>query len=69
MGIVIGIYSIILVLSAVDSLKKSVEDSIASWEVMWFLWVNGPGREHGPDYPWWKYIEPSQPGAWRILKI
>ena len=61
MGIVIGIYSIILVLSAVDSLKKSVEDSIASLGSDVVFVGKWPWEDMGPDYPWWKYMSRPNP--------
>jgi len=63
LGIVIGIYSIILVLSAVDSLHKSVEDSINSLGSDVVFISKWPWEDMGPDYPWWKYMSRPNPTA------
>lgn len=63
LGIVIGIYSIILVLSAVDSLQKNVEDSISSLGSDVVFISKWPWEDMGPDYPWWKYLSRPNPDA------
>lgn len=61
LGITIGIFSIVLVYTLVDSLEKNIKSSIESmgknviyidkWE-----WMAG-----GNDYPWWKFV--NRPSA------
>lgn len=63
LGIVIGIFSIILVLSAVDSLRKNVEDSISSLGSDVVFVSKWPWEDMGPDYPWWKYLSRPNPTA------
>jgi len=63
LGIVIGIFLIIFVLSAVDSLKRSVEDSISSLGSDVVFISKWPWEDMGPDYPWWKYLSRPNPTA------
>lgn len=63
LGIVIGIFLIIFVLSAVDSLKRSVEDSISSLGSDVIFISKWPWEDMGPDYPWWKYLSRPNPTA------
>jgi putative ABC transport system permease protein len=60
MGVVIGIFVIILILAAVDSLKKDVNESISSLgdDV---VFIHKWSWEGGMDYPWWKYMLRPQP--------
>lgn len=55
LGVVIGIFVIILILASVDSLKKDVNESISSLgdDV---VYVHKWPWEGGFDYPWWKYL-------------
>lgn len=60
LGITIGIFAIILVYSVVDSLEKSIRDSVASLgdNVVYVQkWPFGGS----PDYPWWKYMNRPEP--------
>jgi putative ABC transport system permease protein len=55
-GITIGIFSIITVFTAVDSLEMNIKSSLQSLgkNVIYidkWQWVGG-----GNDYPWWKYV-------------
>lgn len=55
-GITIGIFSIITVFTAVDSLEMNIKNSLSSLgkNVIYvdkWQWVGG-----GNDYPWWKYV-------------
>jgi putative ABC transport system permease protein len=63
LGIVIGIFLIIFVLSAVDSLKRSVEDSISALGSDVIFISKWPWEDMGPDYPWWKYLSRPNPTA------
>lgn len=60
LGVVIGIFVIILILASVDSLKKDVNDSISSLgnDV---VFIHKWPWEGGFDYPWWKYMLRPQP--------
>jgi putative ABC transport system permease protein len=60
LGVTIGIFAIIAVFTIVDSLERSIKNSIS------FLGTNvihvqkWPNVFDGP-YPWWKYLQRSQP--------
>ena len=56
LGITIGIFSIVLVFTLVDSLEMNIRNSIQSLgkNVIYidkWQWVGG-----SKDYPWWKYL-------------
>jgi putative ABC transport system permease protein len=55
LGITIGIFSIISVLTVVDSLKSKINESIASLGSN-VVYVQKWPWEFGSDYPWWKYL-------------
>lgn len=62
LGVTIGIFCIISVLSAVDSLKRNLEsglDRLGSnvLYIQKWAWGNGDGGE----YPWWEYIKRPSP--------
>lgn len=61
LGIVIGIFLIILVFSVVDGLKKSVNDSFAELGSDVVFVSKWPWENMGPDYPWWKYLSRPNP--------
>lgn len=61
LGISIGIFTIVSVFAAVDSLEKNVRSSVASLgsDVVYVQkWPWGGG---GGDYPWWKYFQRPEP--------
>jgi putative ABC transport system permease protein len=61
LGISIGIFTIVSVFAAVDSLEKNVRNSVASLgsDVVYVQkWPWGGG---GGDYPWWKYYQRPEP--------
>jgi putative ABC transport system permease protein len=60
LGITIGIFSIILVLSIVDSLEKNIRDSIESMGSD-VVFVEKWPWEFGGDYPWWDYLNREVP--------
>jgi putative ABC transport system permease protein len=62
LGVVIGIFVIILVLAAVDSLKRNINDSIDSIGPN-TIYVHKWSWEGGFDYPWWKYFLRPQPSV------
>ncbi|HLG34335.1 MAG TPA: ABC transporter permease [Bacteroidia bacterium] len=61
LGIAIGIFAIVSVFTAVDSMENNIRDSIKSISnnavyVQKWPWL------FGGDYPWWKYINRPLPG-------
>src|SRR5690349_7591521 len=60
-GVAFGIFCIISVLAAVDSLEYAVQKDIKALgtnTVYIDKWVYADG---GEDYPWWKYIQRPEP--------
>jgi putative ABC transport system permease protein len=61
LGVTIGIFAIIAVFTLVDSLEKSIKDSLS------FLGTNNINVEKWPygfgggPYPWWKYLQRPHP--------
>ncbi len=62
LGAVIGFFVIILVLAAVDSLKRNIYESIDSIGPN-VVYVHKWSWEGGFDYPWWKYFLRPQPSV------
>lgn len=60
LGITIGIFTIILVFTVVDSLEKNVRDSVESLGDN-VIYVQKWPWAFGPDYPWWKYWQRPVP--------
>jgi putative ABC transport system permease protein len=61
LGVTIGIFAIIAVFTIVDSLERSVKDSLnflGSNNINVEKWPYGFG---GGPYPWWKYMKRPQP--------
>ncbi|MEQ8807440.1 MAG: ABC transporter permease, partial [Imperialibacter sp.] len=61
LGVTIGIFAIIAVFTIVDSLERSVKDSLnflGSDNINVEKWPYGFG---GGPYPWWKYMNRPQP--------
>jgi putative ABC transport system permease protein len=61
LGIAIGIFAIVSVFTAVDSMENNIRDSIKSISnnsvyIQKWPWL------FGGDYPWWKYINRPLPG-------
>jgi putative ABC transport system permease protein len=57
LGVCIGIFCIVAVTSVVDSLKKTISDSLSELgnDVLYvgkYAWIPDPGEK---QYPWWKY--------------
>jgi putative ABC transport system permease protein len=67
LGITVGIFSIISIFTAVDSLKKNVNDSIEEFGTN-TLYVQKWPWTWGKDYPWWKYLKRVAPG-WKEFRI
>jgi putative ABC transport system permease protein len=55
LGVTIGIFSIIAVLTVVDSLEKSIKDSM-SFLGDKVIYVQKWPWTFGSEYPWWKYV-------------
>ncbi len=60
-GVVIGIFSIILVFTAVDSLEKNVENSFQTLGSDVIYVAKWPWQGMGPNYEWWKYWQRPNP--------
>lgn len=60
LGITIGIFTIILVFTVVDSLEKNVRDSVESLGDN-VIYVQKWPWAFGSDYPWWKYWQRPLP--------
>ena len=60
LGIVIGIFSIITVLTMVDALNKKISDSIATLGDN-VIYVQKWPWEFSSEYPWWKYMNRPLP--------
>ena len=54
LGITIGIFTIILVFTVVDSLERNVRESVESLGENVVIIEKWPWT-FGPEYPWWKY--------------
>src|ERR1700761_5916860 len=60
LGVTIGIFTIITVLSAVDTLRNNVQQSVNklgsnSIYIQKWPWI------FGGDFPWWKYMQRPDP--------
>jgi putative ABC transport system permease protein len=68
LGITIGIFCIIMVLSIVDSLEKNLQESVESLGKD-VAFVEKWPWEFGPDYKWWKYMNRPNPNLSELKKI
>jgi len=68
LGITIGIFSIISVLTVVDSLKSKINESIASLGSN-VVYVQKWPWEFREDFPWWKYMMRPQAHIDELEKI
>lgn len=71
LGVTIGIYSIILVLSIVDSMEadmKSSFDMIGSDVLFIQKWPMGP-EDGAEDYEWWKFMSRRPPGLRDMARL
>ncbi|HXC04221.1 MAG TPA: ABC transporter permease [Bacteroidia bacterium] len=59
LGVTIGIFAIIFVFTALDSLEKKLRDSVASLGDN-VVFVQKWPWTFGSEYPWWKYINRPQ---------
>lgn len=60
LGITIGIFTIILVFTVLDSMENNLRKSVKSLGEDVVFIEKWPWT-FGPDYPWWKYIQRPQP--------
>jgi len=68
LGITIGIFCIIMVLSIVDSLEKNLQDSVDSLGKDVAIIEKWPW-EFGSTYKWWKYINRPNPTLDELKKL
>jgi putative ABC transport system permease protein len=71
LGVSIGIFSIIFVLSVVDSLEAEMKDSlqtIGADVVIIQKWPVGP-EDGAEEYEWWKYMQRRQPAVADMEKL
>lgn len=61
LGITIGIFAIIAVFTAVDSMERKIRSSFESLGDN-VVFVQKWPMTFGPDYPWWKYMNRPLPG-------
>ncbi|GAB4280647.1 MAG: ABC transporter permease [Marinilabiliales bacterium] len=60
LGVTIGIFAIISVFTVIDSMERSIRNSIASLGDN-VVYVQKWPWEFGPDYAWWKYMNRPVP--------
>ncbi|KGE16162.1 ABC transporter permease [Sphingobacterium deserti] len=60
LGVTIGIMTIIGVLSAVDTLRDNLEESVRKIGSR-VLYIEKWPWDGGPDFPWWKYVNRPEP--------
>jgi putative ABC transport system permease protein len=60
LGVTVGIFSIIGVLTLVYSLEKSLRDSFEFLGANVMYIQKWPWSFGGEDYPWWKYMQRPQ---------
>ncbi len=68
LGITIGIFSIISVLTVVDSFKDKINESISSLGSN-VIYIQKWPWEFSQDYPWWKYMMRPQPNLDELEKV
>ncbi len=69
LGMTLGVFSIIFVLSVVDSLERSVRSSIESVGSDVLYIQKWPWGGSGGEYPWWKYFQRPEPKYEEMAKI
>jgi putative ABC transport system permease protein len=68
LGITIGIFCIIMVLSIVNSLERNLQDSVDSLGKDVAIIEKWPW-EFGPDYKWWQYMNRPNPTLDELEKL
>jgi len=68
LGITIGIFSIISVMTTIDSLERSIRDNVSSLGNN-KIYIQKWPWSFGKDYPWWKYMNRPLPSLEEAEKI
>lgn len=68
LGVTIGIFAIITVFTAVDSMEKKVRESMSSLGEN-VVYVEKWPWTFGPDYPWWKYMNRPLPDTKELEEV
>lgn len=68
LGITIGIFTIISVFTVVDSLERSIRNSVASLGTN-VIYIQKWPWGHGGEYPWWKYYQRPEPSYSDMEKL
>ncbi|MCK9499998.1 MAG: ABC transporter permease [Bacteroidales bacterium] len=68
LGITIGIFSIISVMTTIDSLERAIKDNIGQLGSN-TVYIQKWPWSFGADYPWWKYINRPSPKLSELNKI
>ncbi len=68
LGITIGIFAIISVFTVIDTLERSITDSIASLGDD-IIYIQKWPWEFGEQYPWWKYLQRPIPKLKELNQI
>ncbi|MDD3859232.1 MAG: ABC transporter permease [Bacteroidales bacterium] len=68
LGITIGIFSIISVMTTIDSLERSIRDNVSSLGDN-KIYIQKWPWSFGKDYPWWKYMNRPLPNLDETEKI
>ena len=61
LGVTIGIFTIIAVLSTVDSLEKSIKDNLSFLGTDYLRVEKWPWDFNNPSYEWWKFFRRPEP--------
>ena len=69
LGITIGIFSVISVLSVFDSLESSIRESLDELGSNVLFIQKWPWMMGGGDYPWWKYVNRPEPSVHEMEEI
>lgn len=69
LGITIGIFSVISVLSVFDSLERSIRESLNELGSNVLFVQKWPWMMGGGDYPWWKYVNRPEPSVHEMEEI
>ncbi|MFA8299939.1 MAG: ABC transporter permease [Hyphomicrobiales bacterium] len=69
LGITIGIFSVISVLTAFDSLENSIKTNINSLGTRVIYIQKWPFGEVGEKYPWWQYWQRPQPTVFEMERL
>ncbi len=60
LGVTIGIFSIISVMTTIDSLERTIRDNVSSLGNN-TIYIQKWPWSFGSDYPWWKYVQRPLP--------